>query len=61
MPNGTRHRATRADVARLANVSVASVSYALNNIPNKVSHKPRNAYARPHRCSTTVQARSHAP
>lgn len=37
MPNGTRHRATRADVARLANVSVASVSYALNNIPNKVS------------------------
>lgn len=37
MSDRPHSRATRADVARLANVSVASVSYALNNVPNKVS------------------------
>lgn len=30
-------RATRADVARLANVSTAAVSYVLNGAPNKIS------------------------
>lgn len=30
-------RVTREDVARLANVSTASVSYVLNHVPNKVS------------------------
>lgn len=32
-------RVTRADVARLANVSSASVSYVLNGVPNKVSEE----------------------
>ena len=32
-------RITRADVARLANVSTASVSYVLNGVPNKVSEE----------------------
>lgn len=34
-----RSRITRADVARLANVSTASVSYVLNGVPNKVSEE----------------------